>query len=126
MLKGIKQEKGCFLYLSQINIEIGDTNHDICDMIRCHSSFIDLRIMSVKVIRNRYCDYVVGCRIKVPEAQEQIALNEESWPDEVSCRRWEMYPEKFQQQRQDQGYDKQYDQWRPSTNDDSRYYESDW
>ena len=45
--------------------------------------------MGHHVIRTKRYPYIVGCKIFIPESQEYLALNPETWPDNVTCRKWE-------------------------------------
>ena len=45
--------------------------------------------MFAEIRHNRYCDDIVGIKIKVPESQAHMALEEYFWPNDVSCRKWE-------------------------------------
>ena len=47
--------------------------------------------MSARVIANKFCDDVVGCRIAVPIRQTDDALGTRMWLDEVTCRRWRKF-----------------------------------
>jgi len=90
-IRGIKQEKGVALYLE--NIAVDEANHDeICKNVKIYAKNKGIRIMTIKAIRNRYCEDVIGCKIMVPESHEHIALNLETWPQSVHCRRWEQKP----------------------------------
>ena len=50
---------------------------------------------------NRYCDDTVGIKIKVPVSQEVLTMDYDTWPNEVSCQRWEPYHDRTQD-----GYDR--------------------
>ena len=45
-----------------------------------------IRIMSAKIIQNRFDDNIVGCKIKVLELEEDNVSDNSFWPDEVECR----------------------------------------
>jgi hypothetical protein len=92
-LRGIKQEQGSHMYLQNIMVD-DDSDEDIFNMIRVHARQNNLRIMSHKVIRNKYVWDVVGCKIVVPTSQEHMALNPGFWPCDILCRRWERLPPK--------------------------------
>ena len=94
------------MYLQNIMVE-DESDEDIFNMIRAHARFNHLRIMSHKVIRNKYVWDVVGCKIVVPASQEHVALNPGFWPCDIVCRRWERLPPRTSRQQQlarDRGY----------------------
>ena len=47
-----------------------------------------VRVMSARIIQNRFCEDSVGCKISVPVRQVDDVLGIHMWPDEVTCRRW--------------------------------------
>ena len=50
---------------------------------------VGMRIMYVNIVRNRYCQDAVGCKIRIPTSQFDLATSIETWPDDVECRKWE-------------------------------------
>ena len=105
-LIGAKMERGTTMYLR--NIRIDDENDDqIFRMIKDHCNYSNVRIMSYKVIRNRYANDCVGCKIVIPLSQEHIVMRPEFWPCEVECRRWEIRQSK---QRYNYEYEENYTQ----------------
>ena len=121
-LRGVKQEKGSALYLQNIGVE-DESDEDIGQMIKEYVREKGMRIMKYKVIRYRACYDTVGCRIIVPESQEHMALDPQSWPSEVKCRRWES-PESWYKNKpnryngghydNDNGYDRFEDKYEES------------
>jgi hypothetical protein len=114
----VKQEKGSALYVQNIGVE-EESDEDIGQMIKDYAREQGMRVMKYKVIRYRACYDTVGCRIIVPESQEHIALDPQSWPSEVTCRRWE-YRESWYRKKEnrynnrynhnnDNGYEDRYD-----------------
>ncbi len=43
---------------------------------------------TLRVIRNKQCDDVVGCQVTVPLFQSQKAIEDRNCPDNVTCRQW--------------------------------------
>lgn len=133
MLQGRKQERGSFLYLQNIYVE-NETNAVIARSLMDYAKDRGVRIMATRVMRNRLCHDVLGCRILVPESQEYLALDTAMWPENVLCRRWETSPtggSSYQNRprngssiRQDQYNDRQ--QPRYEEDYDSEGYHNQW
>ena len=45
--------------------------------------------MAARVIHNRVCQDIVGCKMTVPDAQVNKVLEPTFWPEHMECRRWE-------------------------------------
>jgi hypothetical protein len=90
-LTGVQQERGTFLYLENIKVD-DESFKQVGKMVKEYAITKGIRVMSNRVIKNRYCHDSVGCKVLVPESQEHIALNPDTWPSQVSCRRWENQP----------------------------------
>ena len=88
-LRGRSEEQACTLYLKNICVEDKDSDADIMNMVKNHANEKNMRIMSMKVMRYKSVQDVVGCRIVVPEAMEYKLTSSYFWPEGVSCRRWE-------------------------------------
>ena len=87
LIKGARREDATTLYVRNISTE-DRADDDICKDLRAYGQAVGLRIMNVEVVKNRYCQDVVGCRIKVPTSQVEKATSVELWPNEVECRKW--------------------------------------
>ena len=48
----------------------------------------NIRIMRMNVVRNRYCEDSVGCKIVVPESVSDTLPSENFWPEDIECRVW--------------------------------------
>ena len=90
-LTGVKREEQCYLYLKNVMVD-RDTDEEIGGNIKAFATSKGLRIMSHKVIRNRFVDDVVGCKITVPSSQEHLAITPGFWPTGIECRHWERMP----------------------------------
>ena len=87
-LTGAKRENSIVMYLS--GVETDDmTDEDLSKAVKEHARLVNMRVMTADVIHNRYCDYIVGVKIRIPESQESLALEFDTWPDDIKCRRWE-------------------------------------
>jgi hypothetical protein len=87
----VRRENSTLLYLSNVFTE--DMNdEDLAKAVKNHGREIGVRIMTVDIVHNRYCQDVIGCRIRVPHPQVAKTLEFDSWPDEIVCRKWERRP----------------------------------
>jgi hypothetical protein len=103
LLIGAKPERSMILYLKNIFTEDREDDH-MCRDIKSYCRQVGIRIMTTDIVHNRFCEDVVGCRIRVPVSQVDKALSIETWPDEITCRKWEprnMPPKRLQQQNND-------------------------
>ena len=81
--------KSTFLYVKNIYQEEGTTDDDIIKQVKSHCSYYGIRVMSARVIKNRFVDDVVGCKITVPEDQAHLCLRNHFWPKPIECREWQ-------------------------------------
>ena len=89
VLRGQTREEGVMLYLERIQKDVSDTDSDIEGMVKQHGRDAGIRVLSARAVRNRFCDYTVGCRITVPLSQIDAAMCVDCWPDGIKCRKWE-------------------------------------
>ena len=87
-LTGLKSEQSVDMYVENIERRPGDQLKDIADRVRRYCREKGIRIMQARVITNRRCNDVVGCRITIPSRQSDDVLWNRMWPDDVICRRW--------------------------------------
>jgi len=88
-LRGIREEKSCTLYVKNINVDEEERDEDIGHIVKDYAKQRNIRVMSTKVIRNKYVQDVVGCKLVIPQSQEHFVLAAEFWPHGITCRRWE-------------------------------------
>ena len=75
------------------NIQIQDESYkELGNMVNEHALSVGIRVMATRIITNKDCTYIVGCRIFVPVSQVYQALFSNSWTSEVTCREWEEKP----------------------------------
>jgi len=120
-LKGIKQERSVALYLKSIAVN-NETDEDIGCSIRDYANSKGIRVMGYHVIRYKTCNDAVGCKIFVPESQQNQAMDPQVWPRDITCRRWER-PDVWQDRRRRE-QKRQYDE-RLMRNDGRNEYEGD-
>ena len=140
-LTGLKTEQSADMYVENIERRPHDQLKDIAERVRRYCREKGIRVMQARVITNRRCVDVVGCRITIPVRQIDDVLGNRMWPDEVICRRWknqqglragrrrEYDDGRRRQYREDEGreqYDAQYagdrngDYWDYRRDDDAR------
>ena len=61
---------------------------EIADKVRRYCQREGIRVMAARVMTNRVCEDMVGCRITVPVRKVDDLLGTRFWPNEVSCWRW--------------------------------------
>ena len=88
LLSGSQRQKGVLLYLKNIDTE-GNTDEDLSSNIRKYGQSVGIQIMHADVIDNRYCQDVVGSKIRVPVSQKEETLALHIWPEEITYRAWE-------------------------------------
>ena len=87
-LVGARREKSTTLYLA--NVYRGKmSDEEVRQAVRDYADMVKIRVMNIEIVFNRYCQDVVGCRIKVPISCVESAMDEDTWPDEIKCRKWE-------------------------------------
>ena len=87
-LSGLKTEESTEMHVENIVRRPGDQLEDIAEKVRRYCRSKGIRIMQARVITNRRCDDVIGCRITIPVRQIDNVLGNRMWPDDVICRRW--------------------------------------
>ena len=87
LISGARWEKSATLYVRNIS-RADRSDEDVCKDVRSYGTLSGVRFMQVDVVKNRYCQDVVGCRIKVPASQADTVTSVEFWPDDVECREW--------------------------------------
>jgi hypothetical protein len=84
---GQRREPATTLYLE--DIARGDsTDAELANAVKQHAKSKGIRVMTAMIVSNRFCEDTVGCKIRIPEGQEQKAMCSYVWPDEIVCRRW--------------------------------------
>ena len=122
-LRGIRREQAVELYVQNIARYNDESDQCVADKLRNYCKNKGIRIMAVRVISNRYCEDMVGCKISVPVRQVDDALGTRIWPDDVVCRRWRKPRQNAPADRGDNGGD---GRGRPQRRDDWRNdYERD-
>ena len=88
LITGLKREPSTLMYVR--NIAVNDrSDDDVCRDIKIFGKMVGLRVMYAGIVKNRYCQDVVGCKIRIPVCQIEKATDIQTWPDDVECRKWE-------------------------------------
>ena len=87
LIYGMKREPSMLMYVR--NIAVHDrSEEEICRDMKIFGRSVGLRIMYTELVYNRYCEDVVGCKIRIPKSQYEVAVSIETWPDDIVCRKW--------------------------------------
>ena len=71
------------------NIDRGDMNdEELSSCISQYAKSIGIRIMQSTIVSNRYAEDIVGCRIRIPSDEVDKALDSDTWPEDIECRKW--------------------------------------
>ena len=81
--------KSSCLYVKNISQEEGVSDEDIIEQVKSHAAYYGVKIMSARVVKNRFADNIVGCRITVPDEDAHLCLRNYIWPKPIECREWE-------------------------------------
>ena len=87
---GMKRVPGTMLYLRDVYRD-NKSDEELVQNIKEYAKSYGLRVMFAEVRRNRYCEDIVGIKIKVPVSQEEIASDDDFWPNDVTVKKWEPY-----------------------------------
>ena len=91
-LKGMKYEKSVTLYVRNISVCDNETEQSITFQVKSYVKRKyknnNIRIMRMNVVRNKYCEDSVGCRVVVPESVSDTLTREDFWPEDIECRVW--------------------------------------
>ena len=87
-LEIIRRENSVVLYLSGI-MKNDMEDKEVVEAVKDYANECDIRIVTADVVHNRYCDYIVGVKIRVPASHVDLALEFDTWPDDIKCRKWE-------------------------------------
>ena len=84
---GRKWVRSTQLYLKYIDRQ-GGTDDEVCRLVKEYAKDIGIQVMTADVISNRYDPEMVGYRIRVPNDEVELALENGTWLDVVECRKW--------------------------------------
>ncbi|CAH1803237.1 unnamed protein product [Owenia fusiformis] len=87
-LTGLKFERTKTVYVSNIRMDFNDEDDDVIDRVKSHATSINLNIIKIVVVHNRFNRYRVGCKMDIPESGLDDALDSENWPHPIECRVW--------------------------------------
>ena len=87
-LQGVAREEATVMYVS--NIKVNSRNYTVVsESVKKHVLSKGIRVMNVKIIRNRVCEDNVGCKITVPKSYACKLKETSFWPEYIVCREWE-------------------------------------
>ena len=76
------------VYVRNIEIDDDDNDDSITKGVRgyCHDKGV--RVVRVRIIYNRFNDYIVGCKLAVPASHKDKVTATGFWPEGVISREW--------------------------------------
>jgi hypothetical protein len=85
---GVQRGGSTMLYLRNIYCgTMGD--EELASAVKKQGSSMGMQILHAEVVHNNWCSDIVGCKIRVPVAQVDHALDPFTWPDNIKCKHWE-------------------------------------
>ena len=75
----------------------GQTEEDIMLQVKQHAKKKGVRVMATRLIKNRFAEDIVGCRVTVPLSNVDELLDVRFWPEPIECREWAMRIQKSKQ-----------------------------
>ena len=87
-LSGITQEASVAMYVQNIKRKPEMSMGKIASLVKSHLKEKGVRCLSAQVIRNRFVDDTVGCKIIVPLRKKDTVMGIKIWPNNVKCREW--------------------------------------
>ena len=77
------------LYAKNIGREEGEQDDEVKARVRKYvQRKRDVRIVSVQVVHNKYCEDTVGCKLCIPVSAVEVLMAPGFWPEDVECREW--------------------------------------
>ncbi len=73
-LRGYSRVKPEDLYLANVQIDKGESDEVLIEAVKCHANEHGITVRTVRIVKNRYCDIKVGCRIQVASNDVEKAL----------------------------------------------------
>ena len=96
-LAGQRPVKSKMLYVRNIYRVQGQTDEDIMLQVKQHAKKKGVRVMATRLIKNRFAEDIVGCRVTVPLSNVDELLDVRFWPEPIECREWAMRIQKLKQ-----------------------------
>ena len=92
-LRGVRNEKTVTIYARNIAKDEQESDDAVKARVRRYvKRKRDVRIVSIQVVHNKYCEDSVGCKLCVPARFNEILISPGFWPDDVECREWSRRP----------------------------------
>lgn len=103
VLRGVKHEKTMVIYVSNIARDVSESDDMVKSRVRKYvKKKSTARIISVQVVRNRYSEDTVGCKLTIPISVQEILLAPGFWPEDVKCREWSRNRRPNERQKRDE------------------------
>ena len=88
LLNGIRKEDCEDVYVSNIERYDNESLRSVADRVKKWCKNNDIHVMNAHIVRNRRCEYIVGCRLTVPIRCTDKMLGNRIWPTDAICKRW--------------------------------------
>ena len=115
-MKGAKQQRTVQMFVKNIEVESKEKVHQAEEKVRKYLQSKDIHVYKAQVIKNRYVDTIVGCKITVAEQAKEKLEGSHFWPDHIECRPW---GRKWQMRSNHEGSD---ERGRYEDDDDDAHY----
>lgn len=77
------------IYVKNIARDEDETDDAVKDRVRKHvKRKHPIRITSILVVHNRYCEDTVGCKVSISISMQEVLMAPVFWPEDVECREW--------------------------------------
>ena len=87
-LRGAQQLKTIQMYVKNIEIDSKHKVEQAEEKVRKYLLSKEIRVYKAQVIKNRFVDTVVGCKITIAENQKCRLEQPYFWPEHIECRPW--------------------------------------
>ena len=87
-LKGAVQEQTVQMYIKNIEIDNLKQIDKVKEKVSNYLQKNGVKVFKMQVIRNRYVDTTIGCRITIRDSQREKIEQKSFWPAGIECRQW--------------------------------------
>ena len=91
------------MHIKNIEIEHVTQINRVHKKIKKYLENKGVKVFKMEIVRNRFVDTTVGCRVTIKESQKEELEKSDFWPEGIECRAWgKKYQfNKYRQQRRD-------------------------
>ena len=88
VLRGASQERTIQMYVRNIEIANVEQAEAVKNKVNKYLADKGVKVFKIHVIKNRFVDTTVGCRVTIRENQRDRVERYGFWPDKIECRVW--------------------------------------